>query len=112
MCLQMSSDLCPQVEHTPKYITQTACSLPEEREQQRERVQEKANMQRDSETPNPIKKNIFDTPCWNGDGISLSCLIGCECEKTEEMPDALADFEASAYKCTQVRRNPKMEGKE
>ncbi|WP_370396036.1 hypothetical protein [Intestinicryptomonas porci] len=23
----------------------------------------------------------------------------------------LADFEASAYKCTQVRRNPKMEGK-
>ena len=33
-------------------------------------------------------------------------------KKTEEMPDALADFEASAYKCTQVRRNPKMEGKE
>ena len=27
------------------------------------------------------------------------------------MPDALADFEASAYKCTQVRRNPKIEGK-
>ena len=36
--------LIPQVEHTPKYIVQTACSLPEEREQQRERVQEKANM--------------------------------------------------------------------
>ena len=32
-------------------------------------------------------------------------------KKTEEMPDALADFEASAYKCTQVRRNPKMESK-
>ena len=51
---------------------------------------------------------------WNGDGISLSCLIGVgfDTQKTEEMPDALADFEASAYKCTQVRRNPKMEGKE
>ena len=44
MCLRISADLCPQVEHTPKYIAQTACSLPEEREQQRELVQEKSNM--------------------------------------------------------------------
>ena len=24
---------------------------------------------------------MFDTQCWNGDGISLSCLISCECVK-------------------------------
>ena len=37
--------------------------------------------------------------------------MGFDTQKTEEMPDAVADFEASAYKCTQVRRNPKIEGK-
>ena len=31
MCLQISVDLCPQVENTSKYIAQTACSLPEGR---------------------------------------------------------------------------------